>query len=146
METIYESIVLHYLTHEGLSFVCPQFPIKGPNGCPWSAPDFVALNFKKKQIEGVEVSVASNVKKLFTKVANREAQWTGHLQSHLARLGQGFEVWPIVVKVFVRKDFVREFEALTNKQLPVEAEAIEDVVLRWKWPWGAPKREDAKPR
>jgi hypothetical protein len=136
MESIYESIVLYYLTHEGKAFVSPQFSIKAPTGKEWSTPDFLVLDFARREVQVVEVSVAANVDGLVHKVEQRDKQWINFLHKHLADLGQGFEKWPIVVRVFVRGDSVGRFNALNTSETPVRAEAIEDMLLRWKWPWG----------
>ena len=138
METIYESIVMHYLTHRGDTFICPQFPLKDEKGGSWSAPDFVALKFRKTQgekneIQIVEISTAHDLSKLLERVRNREDKWFVRLRPHLANLGFDLNDWNLVVKVFVREERIGVFEKVVAQD--VEVHPIESVLRMWKWPW-----------
>jgi hypothetical protein len=144
LEYLYESIVLHYLTHEGRAFVSPQFSVKGKSGRVWSTPDFVLLDFDKREVQIVEVSVDANPRKLLKKVAQRENQWIVPLKQQFATISKEFDEWPIIVRIFVRGGHVQRFKSLSTSEFPVRAEKIEDVLLRWSWPWG--RKPDGKDR
>ena len=63
MESLYEGIVLGYLTRGGNRFCCPQYGIKTESGKDdWRCPDFVVLDFEDKQVIVAEVTTAWNIK------------------------------------------------------------------------------------
>lgn len=64
-EANFESLVMSYLASQGL-FLSPQFSIKDGDE-EWSCPDFVALDFRKREIQVVEVTTSYNVKGLIQK-------------------------------------------------------------------------------
>jgi hypothetical protein len=133
MEVLYEILVMNYLTRGGDTFICPQFVVMAESGSPWSAPDFVALDFRKKEVQVVEVSVASNPKTLLGKVKDRNRQWLDNVRRQVPKLSKEFEAWQYVVRLFVRKDARERFEALVKEDPSVKVETIEDIAYPWKW-------------
>src|SRR6266436_617254 len=134
MDYVYEIAVMHYLTRLGDAFVCPQFPTKDDKGGIWSTPDFVLLDFSKREIAIIEVSSASDVSNLRARVVDHDNRWVAKLKNQLSYLKCGIVDWPMVVKVFVRGLNKTKFENL-KLGIPVFPEALEDVMCNWKWEW-----------
>ena len=135
METLFEQIVLTYLTHTGDTFVCPQFPIRDEQGRPWSNPDFVALQFttERKVVHIVEVSTAYDLSGLADRINNRHAQWIDKLKSHLTKLAAIDDTWSFVVQAFVRKERRADLERRITNNEGVSVQGLEDIAFQWKW-------------
>lgn len=130
-----EPIVMHYLTASQGLFVSPQFVIRGPDGKEWSCPDFVALDFQKRQVQIVEVTTASDVSGLIEKVRKRDVQWVQYLRPDLIRRGAIDDSWKFAVRVFVRADNVDVFARKLGDASDVSIQAIDEIMCAWKWPW-----------
>jgi len=130
----FEPVVMHYLAAQGL-FLSPQFSIPNATVREWSCPDFVALDFIKKQAQVVEVTIADNVRNLVAKIQNRENQWFQPLKSHLLERKVIDPRWCFVVRAFVRGDRFDYVHARFKDDKDVIIERIEDVTFSWKWPW-----------
>lgn len=106
---LYENLVMWYLTRNKYIFISPQYSILGDTGKEWSCPDFVALNFKDKEVSIVEVSTAFYPDSLAKKVKDRNSQWIEKLKAQL----KGYRViddnWKFKVEVFIRKDAKDKF-------------------------------------
>ena len=135
----FESLVLYYLSAQGI-FLAPQFSIRSEHG-EWSCPDFVALDFAKKQIQVVEVTVAYSVDTLIEKVRQRELQWFNHLKPQLLELKIPVSDWACTVRLFIRRDRLDHVRAKFAGQDDVTVEAIEDISFAWMWPWDKWRKE-----
>lgn len=129
-----EPIVMHYLTASERLFVSPQFVVRGPDGKEWSCPDFVALDFARRQVQIVEVTTASDISGLVEKVRLRQTQWIQFLKPDLVQRGAIDDSWEFLVRVFVRGDNVPVFTRKLGQADDVRVQAIEDVAFSWKWP------------
>jgi hypothetical protein len=131
-----EPLVLQYLASQGL-FVSPQYSIRGPDGKEWSCPDFVALDFIDREVQVVEVSSSWDLTGLLRKVTDRQNQWFSHLIPQLHRRHVIEGDWYKLVRLFIRKDRVEVVKAEFLGADEIRVEAIEDIVIPWKWPWEA---------
>jgi hypothetical protein len=131
----FESVVMYYLAAEGL-FLSPQFSVKDSSGGEWSCPDFVALDFSKREVQVVEVTTAATVSGIVEKLEKREDQWFRHLRPQLARRGVVDESWKYLVRVFVRESNVEMIRQKLSDAEDVVVEPIEKIAFSWKWPWG----------
>lgn len=132
-EALFESLVMNYLATEGL-FLSPQFSVSEENG-EWSCPDFVALNFRAREIQVIEVSTAYNIRALFEKIENREEKWFCKLIPQLLARGIPVADWTAVVRVFIRRDRHDFMRAKFGQCPDVRIEVLEDMAFRWQWPW-----------
>jgi hypothetical protein len=78
METIFEQLLATYLTLDGKDgkvFIIPQYEISMP-GSGWkSYPDFVALDFGKRDVVVVKVTTGGSVAAIVDRVKKRDSQW-----------------------------------------------------------------------
>ncbi len=130
----FESVVMYRLAAEGL-FLSPQFSIRDDSGGEWCCPDFVALDFGKRQVQVVEVTTASDVANLIEKIKKREQQWFQKLRSQLLRRGVIQDSWSFIVRAFVRQQHVKAIVSNVDGAEDVVVEAIEKVTFAWEWPW-----------
>ena len=131
---IYEELVMVYLTRDPLVFICPQYDI----GKGWSAPDFVALDFREKSVLIVEVTAAAKLKRLAEKVADRKNQWIDKLLTQLSTKAHPVidKSWTVKVKVFLRKDAEAAFRRVVGEADDVEIVTLEGLGFPWGWDWG----------
>jgi len=132
---LFEELVLGYLAKDPYIFVSPQYSIKAENGSEWSCPDLVALDFRTPAIYVVEVSSASNVKRLAEKVADLQNQWVEKLKTQLLRHKVVGKDWPVVVRVFIRKQYKEQFFKIVGDRPDVHVECLEDIAFPWLWKW-----------
>jgi hypothetical protein len=124
---LFEELVLGYLAKDPYIFVSPQYSIKAEDGSDWSCPDLVALDFRTPAVYVVEVSSASNVKRLAEKVADLENQWVQKLKAQLLRHKVVDKDWPVVVGVFIRKNCKEQFSKIVGDRPDVHVEYLEDI-------------------
>ena len=123
---------MQYLTIQGL-FVSSQFSLVGKGG-EWTYSDFVALDFRAREIQFVKVSAAYDIGHLVEKVENREDLFRKLIPELTAR-GILVADWTPVVRVFIRQDR-REFMSSKFGRCPdVRIEVLEDMAFPWHWPW-----------
>ena len=141
MESIYEGIVLGYLTRCGNRFCCPQYGIKTESGKEdWRCPNFVVLDFETKQVILAEVTTAWNIKSMGDKaiqlhdqgIAKLQQQLTGKVVSACPDLSS----WPVKIQLFVREDrkdeLAKALEGRVDKR-DFEIITLEEAFRRWKW-------------
>jgi hypothetical protein len=85
MEALAEELIAIFLTRGGNVFIAPQYsiPLPGSKG-EWSCPDFVALDFGKREVIVVEVTTASDCSAIIEKAKDRESHWFELLRAKLA--------------------------------------------------------------
>jgi hypothetical protein len=110
IEFAYETLVMHYLVRQG-RFVAPQFDIRSA-GQAWSCPDFVALDFKNRRIEVVEVTTSQDVRNLISKIQDAENQWFSKLRPQLKAGGVPIDDWDDAVSVFAYR---KQADAIKQK-------------------------------
>jgi hypothetical protein len=131
MEALAEQVVGTYLTQGGKVFICPSYSIKY-NGNEWSCPDFVALDFDKQEVVVVEVTTASNVSSILSKIQDRDQQWLLKLREQLTadHIAEG---WDTRVLCFVRRENLKKAEREFDGIEKVTFAAIEDATFSWDY-------------
>ena len=88
MEALAEQVIATYLTRGGKVFIVPQYgtPAPGSEG-DWSCPDFVALDFGKREVVVVEITSGADLGSITTKAKDRERQWFARLRQKLENDG-----------------------------------------------------------
>ncbi|MGD0266252.1 MAG: hypothetical protein ABSD47_15045 [Candidatus Methylomirabilota bacterium] len=89
--------------------------------------ELVALDFRTPAVYVVEVSSASNVKRLAEKVADLENQWVQKLKAQFLRHKVVDKDWPVVVGVFIRKNCKEQFSKIVGDRPDVHVEYLEDI-------------------
>lgn len=126
----HELAVMEFLTANGTTFICPQYPVGGG----WSCPDFVAIRPAKKECLVVEVSTGWDLSGLAKKVQNREHQWLNLLRAHLAKTGVCDKDWSFNVLVFIRSERIEWFRNRIGQSSDVHIFEIEQTLTPWVWP------------
>lgn len=128
----YESTVMYYLASKGL-FLSPQFSIPSGYDGEWSCPDFVGLDFAKKEINIIEVTTAYNVSGLLQKVNDRDNQWILKLQDYIKKNNIVDNTWSYVVRVFIRKERIEYFKENLKNKSGVILQTLEEIAFPWAW-------------
>lgn len=125
-----EALVEAYLSCNGEAFVCPQYQLwAGSVGStPWSCPDFVALDFKRREVVVVEVSADSSLGNLPSRVRERETRWFTPLRERLLREEAINDAWIIRFLGFVRRELVDKAGSLAGGD-DVIFHPLEDVAF-----------------
>ena len=135
----YEEIVELYLTAVEGCAVIPQVPIlESTTGEPWEAyPDFLAIDFSKREISIVEVTKAGtrDVVKRFS--AKLKDQYRNNVEQYIKKKTLNNQLsFTTHWRFFVRRDHVKLLEASTNYREYLEAGgkaeviALEDILDR----------------
>jgi hypothetical protein len=127
----FETTVLYYLARKGL-FLSPQYPILA-DGSEWSCPDFVGLDFVKKEVSVVEVTTAYQVGELLQKVNDRENYWFQRLREQLRRDKVVDNSWQYMVRVFLRQERIDYFKRNLAEANGVVLQALEEIAFPWAW-------------
>ena len=144
MEVLAEQVIATYLTRGGKVFIVPQYGIPAPGSTSdWSCPDFVALDFERKEIVVVEVATGSGIGPITADAKNREQQWFGPLREKLASDGV-VEGWPIRFLGFVRKANLEKARKALSGHDGVAFAAIESATFSWDY-WQE-RRDGGLPR
>ena len=137
---LYEDMVSEYLTANGLAFVCPQFRAdRTPFGeASVAEPDFVVIDFEKKDVAVVEVSAAYNLDVLFQKIRNRHQRWYEPIHHKLLSTNTIRPDWPEVrAIIFIRREWVANGgNGWAEDQIPdddVTFVGLEDVAFGYSW-------------
>src|ERR1700712_2472359 len=130
---ISEDAIVSYLTIDGQVFIAPQFEIQGETDDGRSCPDFVVLDFRRREILIVEVTDAANWQPLASRIADRTRRWFNPARR---RLEQGRIVdssWsgPRFLG-FVREAAIPGLEARFLKDDDVTFCPAEQASLMWK--------------
>ncbi|HBK08395.1 MAG TPA: hypothetical protein DDZ81_21520 [Acetobacteraceae bacterium] len=130
----FESRVEIYLTRVGRVFLAPQYNLNKSNSYgkkETSCPDFVALDFNRKRIVVVEVTTASNLKHLFTKIHNRRVEWYEPIRGKLA--GASPEPWKPRFLGFVRADEIERARKKFATEEDVTFFPLEKAMCDWRY-------------
>lgn len=138
---IYEELVMNYLTKDEEVFINPQYSIKDNSGTQWSCPDFVALDFREREVQIVEVTTSYNITRLAQKINDRNNQWIRRLKQQLRNDNIIDETWKFVVKAFVRKDVIENIKKKVVDQQDVVFKELEDIFCSWDWDWDRNKNK-----
>lgn len=134
METLAEFLVAFYLTRGGKVFIAPQYsiPSESPNA-DWSCPDFVALDFGKREVVLVEVISGANLSPIIAKIRNRQAQWYDRLRTKLTNDKVITSAWGMRFLGFVRRHNLEKAKATCSGERDVTFFAIEDATFDWEY-------------
>jgi hypothetical protein len=138
MEMIAEQVVQAFLVQGGEVFVSPGYNI-AKNGKEWSCPDFVALDFGKREVVVVEVTTAYDIESLIQKVENRREQWFVPLRAQLDadKIAEG---WKMRFLGFVRKERLERAKRDFIGMPEVTFTTIEESAFSWEY-WDRRKGE-----
>jgi hypothetical protein len=137
-----ESLIQGFLTQGGSVFVSAQFNVawdaEARNG--GSCPDFVALDFEKKQPVVVEVTRAHDLGKLFENIRSRDSRWYQPIGKHLAAIGAITPEWhsPRFLG-FIREPRLTYARNAFASEADVSFCSIEEAVLDYAY-WDARKK------
>jgi hypothetical protein len=133
---LFEELVMWHLTHNGTTFVCPQFSIDGR----WSCPDFVALDFEQRTVSVVEVTGAYWPGGLFNKVKRRDHQWLTKLKEQLRQMRIIDGSWnKFRVLLYIRESATKRFQEEFSAAEDVEIRTLEMIAFPWNWEWASAK-------
>jgi hypothetical protein len=127
MEALAEQVIGAFLVQGGKVFVSSGYSIDNDRTCP----DFVALDFGKREVVVVEVTTAYEIGSLIERVRNREQQWFIPLRKQLDadRICEG---WDVRFLGFVRRDRVEKAKSAFAGVPKVAFTAIEDSAFSWE--------------
>ncbi len=134
----YEALVETYLTVIEKCAVLPQVPIlRDARGKPWEAyPDFLALDFKKRQIQIVEVTKAREERAVRRLAKDRlDPGYRGNVENYVKTFTLDSQIdFAVRWRFFVREEHLTALRSVTGKE--AEAMALEDVfdALKKKMP------------
>ncbi len=141
METLVEQVIGAFLAQGGKVFVSPGYDIDNGRTCP----DFVALDFSKREVVLVEVSTGYDIGSLMERVRNRKEQWFVPLRAQLDadHIAEG---WDMRFLGFVRRDRIEKAKGTFAGVEKVTFAAIEDCAFSWEY-WerrkgGLPRSND----
>ena len=133
LEALAEQVVATFLTRGGKVFIVPQYGIPSPGSKgDWSCPDFVALDFEKREVVVVEVVSGADIGPITTKAKDREKQWFGPLRQKLEADGV-VSGWDIRFLGFVRQQNLETARAASVGQDRVAFAAIERATFSWDY-------------
>jgi hypothetical protein len=127
MEALAEQVIQAFLVQDGKVFVSPGYNLDHGRACP----DFVALDFGKKEVVIVEVTTAYKLDSLFDKIKNREDQWFKPLRGQLDADGIA-KGWEIRFLGFVRQDRLEEANKRFVGDQKVSFAPIERCAFSWE--------------
>jgi hypothetical protein len=133
MEALAEQVIATYLTRGGKVFVVPQYSIPDPGSKgDWSCPDFVALDFEKREVVVVEVASGADLGPITTKAKDRERQWFTPLRQKLKDDGV-VDGWEIRFLGFVRQHNLDKARAALTGHDRVAFASIESATFSWDY-------------
>jgi hypothetical protein len=134
----FEETVMFYLTHLGGVFLVPQCSIRDDRGGELTCPDFVALDFRARQVQVVEVKTGpkQRLDDLIRNINDREARWFSPLRAKF-KLDEvaACADWSFAVRAFVRRDAVDHVLQRLTVVDGVIVESLEDIAFSWSWQW-----------
>lgn len=141
---IFEEFVMWDLAGRRGLFISPEYELRGPGGT-WSRPDFVALDFRSKQVIIVEVSVAASPRGLLARVRDREKQWYARLEDQLRKGNVIDDSWgAFKVELYTRDQAKAIFERELQGKKDVEICTLEKFGLPWQRDWSAKAKKEVE--
>jgi len=131
----FEAAVLAYLTASPNRFVSPHFSLPYKSGQGGSCPDFVVLDFGKVTVYVVEVTAASSIGGILSRVREKDRRWIRPLKDHLTKTSDIFHGWEYKVAVFVREEVREGLRKALAEEPNVFVESLDKVVFSWRWDW-----------
>jgi hypothetical protein len=131
----FEQAVLHYISEHPSRFVKSQFsiPFDKETKSGGSQPDFLVLDFDVRKIYIVEVSSASSLTTLYSRLEERETRWFSPLHKYLPSLNGGFESWSLHVTLFIRGENVSAAKQKFADSKDVSVISLDEVIFDWRW-------------
>lgn len=128
-----EQDISQFLTIDGQVFIAAEYKIafeKRYNEGE-SCPDFVALDFRRKDVVVVEVSSAWDLNSLLRRVEEREARWFRPLRRALRKRGIINDKWKMRVLAFIRESRMER----ANSKFTNEADVTFFEIEKASFPW-----------
>jgi hypothetical protein len=122
-----------YLTIDGQVFLAPQYNIafEPAYGVGGACPDFVALDWRCKNVVIVEVTSAATLGGLKKKVKQRETRWYTPLRATLTKLKVINKGWQFRFLGFVRDENLARLEQEFTGDRDVTFFPIEKASFPW---------------
>ena len=144
----HEADIATYLTADGQVFLAPQYQVafdpelKEGGSCP----DFVALDFRAREILIVEVTTATDWRRtLLENVRQRQTRWYSPVRRRMQELGILDNSWKgIRFLGFVREENLEKVRAAFASEHDVTFYAIEKATFLWQY-WDQ-RLKDGLPR
>jgi hypothetical protein len=132
MSYLAELLVAQYLTTGGEVFISPQYDVKfnKENKTGGSAPDFVAIDLKRREIVVVEVTTGHRCKALVERIQKRQTRWYDVIEPEFQRLFSPLNFQPPRVLAFVRGDCIDDCRAAVSAP-DVHFMTLEEVASPW---------------
>jgi hypothetical protein len=134
MDALAEQLIAIYLTRGGRVFIIPQYAIPAPgSNSDWACPDFVALDFDKREVVVVEVTSGTDPATIIGNARDRDARWFYPLRAKMTAEKVIDDSWDMRFLGFVRKqNLARARKALAGHE-KVAFTAIEDATFAWDY-------------
>lgn len=134
LDSIVEYFIALFLTRGGQVFIVPQYviPSDNPNG-EWACPDFVALDFSKREVIVVEVTTSSNYNNIVQLAKQRHARWYERLNKKLLSDDVIDKTWGIRLLVFVREAHITLLNNIFRDDTDVTFHSVEDSTFEYKY-------------
>ena len=131
----YELRVLHFLTENGVSFVCPHMELayEADIDSGGSKPDFIVIRPSMKECLVVEVTTSGSPSGLCAKMCIAEKQWMGALRRRLLQSRVIGDDWSFKMLAFCRSDKLRYVKDKLAGKVAATIWPIEYTLEHWKW-------------
>ena len=135
---IHEAAIAHFLTANGRGFICPQidFAYMADDGSGGSCADFMVLALDEsgafEEAVLVEVSAASNISSLCTKLADADRRYLAPAERMLKKVGLPHLCNSLRMIAFVRDELVPRGPAAT-KYAKVTFFPLEEATFSYSW-------------
>jgi len=131
----FEEAVMDYISANPDCFLKTQLAL------PWdkelniggSLPDFVVLNFRENTVYVVEVTTASNLKSILTKVDERQTRWYEPIKKYKSSWTALIKSWDFRVCLFLREQVAEEALFKTSNFDDVSVISLDKVLTPWNW-------------
>ena len=137
-----ERSVATYLAVGGQVFIASQYDVEfdSESGDGGTCPDFVALDFGRREVVVVEVTAAADWRKLADRVKRRETAWYRPIRRQLQKLNVIDDSWPVRFLGFVCDFNVNAAKSAFASDSDVTFCAIEEATFPWRY-WEERVRE-----
>ena len=134
----FEEAVMDYIS------ATPDCFLKTQLSLPWdkelkiggSLPDFVVLDFRESTVYVVEVTTASSLKSILTKVDERQTRWYEPIRKYKSSWTALVKDWDFRVCLFLREQVVGEALSKTSNFDDVSVISLDKVLTPWDWERG----------
>jgi hypothetical protein len=135
MDAPIEPLIELFLTRGGKVFIASQYdiPYDPENADGGTCPDFVALDFGKREILIVEVSGGADIRDLIKRVRDRDKRWFEPLKRRYKEEWNVLSEWNMRFLGFVREPNLAKLRKIFEGVDRVSFYAIEDATFPYKY-------------